>query len=284
MSTPSSDLMSANAGKSTTDSTITGSAGADPQTPHDQVFRLIMAAWGSQAVRTLASLSVAERQYSPTPLKHYAQAAIGPAFWPPALLLPEAVRQGSGQAVAAIGSDVFTYFLGPQLSQFTALLTAGIAPDPRHRPAASVLPDRGRSGLAFAGRSASGGANPWLSSPPRTTSGTSLAGSRIAPAAIAGLTVAALEKLPEQLNQQRDDEHFCRHSSCRRNWFAHQHARKRRQCHRSHGGHRGGCHRRRVGEGVEARRDPPPGSTWAPSRRARRGRAFRPRLEMSSGS
>lgn len=110
MSTPSSDLMSANAGKSTTDSTIRGSAGADPQTPHDQVFRLIMAAWGSQAVRTLASLSVAERQYSPTPLKHYAQAAIGPAFWPPALLLPEAVRQGSGQAVAAIGSDVFTYF------------------------------------------------------------------------------------------------------------------------------------------------------------------------------
>src|SRR4051812_44143142 len=114
----------------------------EPVTPEQdhfsQVYHLIMAAWGSQAIRAIASLSVAEHldngplsaydialressdpdmtyrllrtgtalgllsydaaagTFSPTPmlsvlhadsptsLKHYAQAAIGPAFWLPA--------------------------------------------------------------------------------------------------------------------------------------------------------------------------------------------------------
>jgi trans-aconitate methyltransferase len=160
VSTQSSDPVSA----AIEDSNGRSSQDQNPQAAHDQVFRLIMAAWGSQAVRTLATLSVAEHldsgpltataiaqressdpamtyrvlragvalgllaydeasgtfagthllpllhQDSPTSLKHYAQAAIGPAFWPPALLLTDAVRDGSNQAPAAIGSDVFTYF------------------------------------------------------------------------------------------------------------------------------------------------------------------------------
>jgi hypothetical protein len=129
-----------------------------------EVYHLIMAAWGSQAVRAVAALSVAEHlddgplsaedvarresadpamtyrvlragaalgllvhdtergTFSPTPmlavlhkdspvsLKHYARAAIGPAFWLPAVLLPEAVAAGSPQAVQALGSTVFEYF------------------------------------------------------------------------------------------------------------------------------------------------------------------------------
>src|ERR1700753_2793890 len=109
------------------------------QQDHDDVYRLIMAGWGSQVIRTLASLSLAEHldrgamtasqiaeracsepdmtyrilragvalgflEYDPkaatftgTPrleilhsdsvltLKHYAQAAGGPAFWLPAM-------------------------------------------------------------------------------------------------------------------------------------------------------------------------------------------------------
>jgi hypothetical protein len=156
-----------------------GSPADGAQAAHDQVFQLIMAAWGSQAVRALATLSVAEHldagpltagqvaqressdpamtyrllragvalglltydpangtfagtgllpalhKDSPATLKHYAQAAIGPAFWQPALLLPEAVRQGAGQAAAALGSDVFTYFGGhpEEASLFGAAMT-----------------------------------------------------------------------------------------------------------------------------------------------------------------
>ncbi|MFE5502816.1 methyltransferase [Amycolatopsis japonica] len=129
-----------------------------------QVYHLIMAAWGSQAIRAIAALSVAEHldggplsaqdiarressdpdmtyrvlragaalglltydvtqgtfspapmlavlhEDSPSSLKHYAQAAIGPAFWLPAVLLPDAVTTGTHQAVEALGSDVFGYF------------------------------------------------------------------------------------------------------------------------------------------------------------------------------
>jgi hypothetical protein len=137
-------------------------------TEHDHVFRLIMGAWASQAVRTIAALSVAEHlqsgrltageiaerescdpamtyrvlragvalgllvyepatetfsgtsllsvlhEDSPVTLKHYAQAAIGPAFRKTALLLPETVREGRNQAVAALGSDVFTHLSNNQ--------------------------------------------------------------------------------------------------------------------------------------------------------------------------
>jgi hypothetical protein len=131
---------------------------------HDHVFRLIMAAWGSQTVRAIAALSVAEHlgsgrltadeiarressdpamtyrllragvalgllthdaatgtfagtsaltvlhEESPMSLKHYAQAAIGPAFWATAAHLPETVRRGHNQTRAVLGSDLFTYF------------------------------------------------------------------------------------------------------------------------------------------------------------------------------
>ncbi|MFI7121998.1 methyltransferase [Amycolatopsis sp. NPDC049868] len=144
-----------------------------------QVYHLIMAAWGSQAVRAIASLSVAEHldsgplsaqdialresadpamtyrllragvalglltydadqgTFSPTPmlavlhkdspvsLKHYAQAAIGPTFWLPAVLLPESVAMGSPQVVQVLGSSVFEYFgKNPaEARQFSAAMT-----------------------------------------------------------------------------------------------------------------------------------------------------------------
>jgi hypothetical protein len=129
-----------------------------------KVYNLIMAAWGSQAVRVIAALSVAEHlasgpltaeeiakresadsaatyrvlrvgvalgllgqdprtgAFRSTPalevlhhdnessLKHYASAAIGPVFWLPAVRLPDAVRDGQPQTVAALGVDVFGYF------------------------------------------------------------------------------------------------------------------------------------------------------------------------------
>ena len=131
---------------------------------HGRVLELIMAGWGSQVVRTLATLSVAEHleseelnalqiadressdpamthrvlragvvlgllKYdsdklvfvgtpmlrvlhgeSPFSLKYYAQAAIGPAFWLPALLMPEAVAKGENRAREALGTDLFSYF------------------------------------------------------------------------------------------------------------------------------------------------------------------------------
>lgn len=136
------------------------------QRAHDDVYRLIMAGWGSQVVRALASLSVAEhldgcsltaeqiaehacsdpdmtyrvlragvalgllgydnttRAFSATSrleilhadsaftLKHYAQAASGPAFWLPALRLPDTVRRGSNYAEEALGTNVWEFFAG----------------------------------------------------------------------------------------------------------------------------------------------------------------------------
>ncbi|WP_329375642.1 methyltransferase [Streptomyces sp. NBC_01483] len=158
--------------------------GTPEQDHFSQVYHLIMAAWGSQAVRAIASLSVAEHldrgplsahdialressdpdmtyrvlrtgaalgllSYdagqgtftstsmlavlhadSPTSLKHYAQAAIGPAFWLPAVLLPEAVAAGSHQAAQALGSNVFEY-LGKnpeEARKFSAAMTDLSAP------------------------------------------------------------------------------------------------------------------------------------------------------------
>ena len=136
------------------------------QEEYDELYRLIMAGWGSQAVRTLASLSVAEHldggsltaeqiaeracsdpsmtyrvlragvalgllEYdnvtkafsgtsrleilhadSPFTLKHYAQAAPGPAFWLPALRLPDTVRRGSNYAEETLGGNVWDFFAG----------------------------------------------------------------------------------------------------------------------------------------------------------------------------
>lgn len=131
---------------------------------HDEVYRLIMAGWGSQVLRTLANLSVAEHlddgpltaqqiaqragsdpdmtyrvlragvalglleydnasqdftrtrwleilhEDSPFTLKHYAQAAIGPAFWLPALRLADTVRRGSNYVQETLGGDLWNYF------------------------------------------------------------------------------------------------------------------------------------------------------------------------------
>jgi hypothetical protein len=151
----------------------------DTNPDQEQVFRLIMAAWGSQAVRAIADLSVAEylgsgectageiarressdpamtyrvlragvalglltydpatqefagtpllavlHRESPVSLKHYARAAIGPAFWKTALLLPETVRRGRNHTAEALGSNVFSWFAAnPDEAQlFSAAMT-----------------------------------------------------------------------------------------------------------------------------------------------------------------
>ena len=131
---------------------------------HDQVYRLVLAGWGAQAIRTLAALSVAEHldehsltahqiaertssdpdmtyrvlragvalgflQYegaattftgtprleilhadSPFTLKHFAQTAPGPAFWPPLMRLTETVRRGSNYVEEMLGGDVWNFF------------------------------------------------------------------------------------------------------------------------------------------------------------------------------
>jgi hypothetical protein len=131
---------------------------------HDQVYRLVMAGWGAQVIRTLAALSVAEHldehsltahqiaertssdpdmtyrvlragvalgflQYesatttftgtprlkilhadSPFTLKHFAQTAPGPAFWPPLMRLTETVRRGSNYVEEMLGGDVWNFF------------------------------------------------------------------------------------------------------------------------------------------------------------------------------
>jgi hypothetical protein len=136
------------------------------QEEHDEVYRLIMAGWGAQVVRTLASLSVAEHldggsltaeqiaqrtssdanmiyrvlragvtlgllEYdnatraftatarleilhvdSPFTLKHYAQTTPGPAFWLPALRLPDTVRRGGNYVDEALGTSVWEFFAG----------------------------------------------------------------------------------------------------------------------------------------------------------------------------
>jgi hypothetical protein len=149
-----------------------------------KVYNLIMAAWGSQAVRAIASLSVAEHLaagplaaaeiaeresadaaatyrllragvalglidqdprsgvFRSTPalevlhrenessLKHYARAAIGPAFWLPAVRLTDAVRDGRSQTEAALGVDVFGYFAQhpADAAEFGAAMTDLSAP------------------------------------------------------------------------------------------------------------------------------------------------------------
>jgi O-methyltransferase domain/Dimerisation domain len=134
------------------------------QEQHDEVYRLIMAGWGSQVVGALARLSVAEHldrgphtaeqiaecassdpdmtyrllragvtlglleydsasnaftgttrleilhESSPFTLKHYAQAATGPAFWLPALRLSDTVRRGRNYVEEALGGNVWEYF------------------------------------------------------------------------------------------------------------------------------------------------------------------------------
>ncbi|WP_197383598.1 methyltransferase [Mycolicibacterium mengxianglii] len=143
------------------------------------VYRLIMAAWGSQAIRALADCSIAEHlktealtaqqiaerervdasmlyrllrvgvsmgllnhdtdsgtflstamlqmlhEDAPDSLKHYAKAAIGPAFWLPAVRTPQAIATGRNQAVEALGTSVFDYFgQHPEEARvFTAAMT-----------------------------------------------------------------------------------------------------------------------------------------------------------------
>ncbi|MFH8470868.1 methyltransferase [Streptomyces sp. NPDC017991] len=166
------------------------------QEEHDHfsvVYNLIMAAWGSQAVRAIAALSVAEHldsgplsaqdiaqrelsdpdmthrvmragvalglltydadrgtfsptpllevlhENSPTSLKYYAQAAIGPAFWLPAVLLPETVAAGSNHTVQALGSNVFEYLgKNPAEAQMFSAAMAELSA-PVIREAASVI-------------------------------------------------------------------------------------------------------------------------------------------------
>jgi hypothetical protein len=146
---------------------------------HDKVFQMIMASLGSQVVRTLALMSVAEhlhgaaltaeeiavressdpaltyrllragaalgfleyradtgqftgtsllgvlREDSPLSLKHYAQAAAGPAFWLTNMLMPETVMEGSTRVVDALGSSVFEHFAEhqDQAREFSAAMT-----------------------------------------------------------------------------------------------------------------------------------------------------------------
>jgi hypothetical protein len=160
------------------------SATSAAQQDHDEVYRLIMAGWGSQVVRTLASLSVAEHldggsltaeqiaqrassdahmtyrvlragvtlgllEYdnatraftgtsrleilhpdSPFTLKHYAQASPGPAFWLPALRLPDTIRRGSNYVEEALGTSVWEFFAShdDEARMFRAAMTDISAP------------------------------------------------------------------------------------------------------------------------------------------------------------
>jgi ubiquinone/menaquinone biosynthesis C-methylase UbiE len=137
---------------------------AAAQDDHDEVFRLILAAHGTQVIRALASLSVAEHldggaltaqqiaehassdpdmtyrvlragvslgllEYdstaetfagtsrikilhkdSPFTLKHYAQAAGGPAFWHTSLRLPDSIRRGRNYVDEALGGDLWEFY------------------------------------------------------------------------------------------------------------------------------------------------------------------------------
>jgi len=76
---------------------------------------------------------------SPVSLKHYAQAAIGPAFWLPAVLLPETIAAGSNQAVHALGSSVFEYLgKNPEEAQKFSAAMADLS-TPVIREATSVI-------------------------------------------------------------------------------------------------------------------------------------------------
>jgi hypothetical protein len=157
---------------------------ASAREDHDRVFVMIMASLGSQTIRTLALLSVAEhlhgtaltareiaeressdpdltyrllragaalgfleyaadseqftgtslldvlREDAPLSLKFYAQAAPGPAFWLPNLLMPETVKIGTTRVVEALGSTVFEYFAEheDQARMFSAAMTNGSTP------------------------------------------------------------------------------------------------------------------------------------------------------------
>jgi O-methyltransferase domain len=65
------------------------------------------------------------REDSPFSLKFYAQAAPGPAFWLPNLLMPETVRDGKTHVVDALGSSVFEYLAAheDQARMFSAAMT-----------------------------------------------------------------------------------------------------------------------------------------------------------------
>jgi O-methyltransferase domain/Dimerisation domain len=158
-----------------------------------KVFNQIMAGFGSQVVRAMALLSVAEHladgpmtaediaarestdpaasyrvlragvamgllerdrstgTFRSTPtlevlhqdhqnsLKHYALAAAGPVFWLPALRLPEALRDGLPQSVAALGADTWTY-LGehPELAHEFGVAMSGLSA-PVIRAAADII-------------------------------------------------------------------------------------------------------------------------------------------------
>jgi hypothetical protein len=158
-----------------------------PSSEHERLYSLIMAGWGSQTVRAMATLLIADhlaerelsaaelaertscepsamyrllraatslglarfndekQTFSGTPLlavlqtgspfslKHYAQAAIGPAFWLPALNLANAVRDGTPQAETQLGSTVFEWMAANprEAAEFTAAMSD--QPGPRSR-------------------------------------------------------------------------------------------------------------------------------------------------------
>jgi O-methyltransferase domain len=167
------------------------------QEDHDDVYRLIMAGWGSQVIRTLAALSIAEhldrgaltaRQiaeracsdndmtyrilragvalgfleydaenatFSGTPrleilhpdcvltLKHYAQTAGGPAFWLPAMRMPETVTRGSNHVEEMLGGDVWDFFAGEEAEARTFREAMSDISTPLIREAVAVIGDLG---------------------------------------------------------------------------------------------------------------------------------------------
>jgi len=70
------------------------------------------------------------REDSPLSLKCYAQAAPGPAFWLPNLLMPETIREGQTHVIDALGATVFDYFAEheDQARMFSAAMTNISAP------------------------------------------------------------------------------------------------------------------------------------------------------------
>ncbi|QNI08751.1 hypothetical protein GAN17_22735 [Mycobacterium kubicae] len=167
---------------------------------HDEVFRLILAGYGAQVIRTLASLSVAEQleiggaltarqiavqassdpgmtfrvlragvalgfltydpvaeafgptsrlgilhKGSPFTLKHYAQAAGGPAFWHTSLRLPDAVRRGRNYVEEALGGGLWEFYAhnDDEARMFRAAMTDVSTPVVREAVSAIEAPDDG---------------------------------------------------------------------------------------------------------------------------------------------
>lgn len=96
----------------------------------------------TRAFTGTAKLEVLHRDCSYT-LKHYARTAPGPAFWLPAMRLPETVRRGSNYAEEMLGGDVWDFFAKHEEEGRTFRTAMTDLSTPVIREAASVIGEVG---------------------------------------------------------------------------------------------------------------------------------------------